>query len=179
MFENDQTLDDVLAERLALTASDRDAAMARFARLYRIDEVRTRHAAVFNARQDAIASVQSRQGRAFRVDLRQAQRNVDIRPRPGSIITPSEQVYPHGLDGLTYGSLRLVSKDTPMRLRGPLLEWVDTEPVSGEKGFELKYDTQEGDLFRGVTVTTKGFTFTAKAIRVVDDGKAVTFFVVD
>jgi hypothetical protein len=179
VFENDQTLDDVLAERLALTASDRDAAMARFARLYRIDEVRTRHAAVFKARQDAIASVKSRQGRAFRVDLRQAQRNVDIRPRPGAIITPAEQVYPHGLDGLTYGSLRLVSKDTPMTLRGPLLEWVDTEPVSGEKGFELKYNTQEGDLFRGVTVTTKGFTFTAKAIRVVDDGKVVTFFVVD
>jgi hypothetical protein len=35
------------------------------------------------------------------------------------------------------------------------------------------------DLFRGVTVTAKGFTFTAKAIRVVDDGKVVTFFVVD
>ena len=29
------------------------------------------------------------------------------------------------------------------------------------------------------TVTTKGFTFTAKAIRVADDGKVVTFFVVD
>ena len=179
VFENDQTLDDVLVERLALTASDRDAAAARFARVYRIDEVRARHAAVIKARQDAIAAVKSRQGRAFRVDVRQAQRNVDIRPRPGAIITPAEQVYPHGLDGLTYGSLRLVSKDTPMTLRGPLLEWVDTEPVSGEKGFELKYDTQDGELFRNVTVTTKGFTFTAKAIRVADDGKVVTFFVVD
>jgi hypothetical protein len=49
----------------------------------------------------------------------------------------------------------------------------------GDKGYDLKYEAQEGELFRNVSVTTKGFSFTAKAVRVLDDGKAVTFFVVD
>jgi hypothetical protein len=37
----------------------------------------------------------------------------------------------------------------------------------------------DGDLYRTVTVTTKGFSFTAKAVRVTDDGKVVTFAIVD
>jgi len=179
LFENDRTLDDVLIERLALTPADRDAAMARFTRLYGADEVRARHSAAVKAREDAIAAVQGRQGRTYRIDVRQAQRNVDIRPRPGAIFVLSEQIYPHGLDGFTYGSLRLTSMDTPMRLRGQLLEWVDTEPAPGDKGYELKCEAQESDLFRTVTVTTKGFSFTAKAVRVTDDGKVVTFAIVD
>jgi hypothetical protein len=66
-----------------------------------------------------------------------------------------------------------------MRLRGQLLEWVDPEPAPGDKGYDLKCEAQESDLFRTVTVTTKGFSFTAKAVRVTDDGKVVTFAIVD
>jgi hypothetical protein len=179
LFEDDRTLDEVLAERLALTPADRDAAMNRFTRLYGAEEVRARHGAAIRAREDAIAAVQGRQGRTYRIDVRQAQRNVDIRPRPGAIFVLSEQIYPHGLEGFTYGSLRLTSKDTPMRLRGQLLEWVDPEPAPGDKGYDLKCEAQESDLFRTVTVTTKGFSFTAKAVRVTDDGKVVTFAIVD
>lgn len=179
LFENDRTLDDVLAERLALSAADREASATRFASVYRIEEVRGRHAATLKAREDAIQSVRSRQGRTHRIDVSQAQRNVDIRPRPGAIIATGEQLYPHGLEGLTYGSLRLVSKDAPMRLVRQIVEWVDTEPAAGEKGYDLKYEEQAGEIYKKVTVTTKAFTFTANAVRIVDDGKVVTFFIID
>lgn len=178
-FDSDRTLDDVLTERLPLTEADRVRATERFASVYDIDALKAKHAAVFKAREDAINAVRGRQGRVFRVDVSKAQAGFDIRPRPGALFTPTDQIYPHGLFGLDYGSMRLVSQDTPMRFGGNIIEWVDTEPVAGSKGYELKFAEQAGDLYKEVTVTTKGFTLTAKAVRITDDGKVVTVFIVD
>jgi hypothetical protein len=147
--------------------------------VYGLDEIRARYDAAVRAREAAIAGVRNRQGRAYRVDVSQAQRNFDIRPREGVMFVGAEQLYPHGLHGLDYGSMKLVSVDTPMRFVGYIVEWVDTEPAGGEKGYDLKYEEQVGDLFKKVTLKTKGFSFTAKAIRLADDGKTVTFFIVD
>ena len=179
LFENDRTLDDVLAERLAPTAGDREQVAARFASVYGIDEIRAR---VRRRRQGARGGHRrraeppgpslSRRREPGAAKLRHpAARGRDVR-------APSN-LYLHGLDGLDYGSMKLVSVDTPMRLVGNIVEWVDTEPAAGEKGYDLKYEEQAGELFKKVTLKTKGFSFSAKAIRLVDDGKTVTFFIVD
>jgi hypothetical protein len=66
-----------------------------------------------------------------------------------------------------------------MRNVGDLLEWVDTEAVSGHKGYELKYEEKADDLYRKVTLTTKGFSMTAKAVKIVESGETVTILIID
>jgi len=59
------------------------------------------------------------------------------------------------------------------------LEWVDTEAKEGEKGYELKYDEKAEDLYKNVTLTTKGFTMTAKAVKIVEEAGTVKISIID
>ncbi len=60
-----------------------------------------------------------------------------------------------------------------------LLEWIDTHAKPGEKGYSFKYKSQEGSLYKDVSLTTKGFSMTAKAIKIAEDGETVKISIWD
>jgi len=125
----------------------------------------------------------NRKGKTYLIDLKQAQRGFEINPRNQEhvVMYKGDELFPHGLVKLIYGSLNLVSQDTPMRLSlyRNTLEWVDTEAKEGEKGYELKYDEKAEDLYKNVTLTTKGFTMTAKAVKIVEEAGTVKISIID
>ena len=178
-FQRDRTFDDVLAARFGLSPQVRARLERRLREVYRADTVRARHAATLGARARAIEAVRSRKGRVYRIDVSEAQPGFDIHPRGDAIFANREQIYPHGLERLDYGTLRLQSSDTPMRFERNVVEWVDTEPADGQRGYEVACGTRDGDVCREATVTTRGFSFTAGTVRVTETADAVTFFVVD
>lgn len=171
-FEKDRTLDEVIAEFLPLSAEDKSRITERLQADSAFNEVRAKHSRVIQDRDDAVQSVTGRKGKKYVIDLKQAQRGFDIKPRNQDhvILYEGAQLFPHGLVKLIYGSLILESQDTPMRLSysPPALEWVDTEAKAGEKGFDLKYEEKVEDLYKNITLTTRGFTMTAKAVKVVE-----------
>ena len=125
-----------------------------------------------------MAEILSRKGKTYRIDVTQAGESFDVNPRD-LILKDKAQFYPHGLIHVYFGSLKLTSKETPMRFADWVLEWIDTEAKPGEKGYELKYDSLEGDLYKGVTLMTSGFSMTAKAVKIKESADTVEISVVD
>lgn len=129
---------------------------------------------------EIVAEIKNRKGKLFQIDVTGASEGFDVNPRT-LIIQDKVQFYPQGLIHVIFGSLKLMSKETPMlyRMSDYSLEWVDTEAKAGEKGYELKFESQEGDLYKGVTLTTSGFSMTAKAVKIEDKGDKVLISVKD
>lgn len=181
LFENNRSLHEATADFLKMTDAEKAAIARRLKTDFEYEKIMVRHARVFKDRDDAIASIANRKGKTFLVDLKHAQRGFDINPRPNSFIYRSQQIFPRGLAGFVYGSLKLKSEETPMRfvMNENLLEWIDTDARMGEKGYDLKYKSQEGDLYKDVTLTNKGFSMTAKAIKIAEDGDTVKISIWD
>ena len=101
-----------------------------------------------------MAEILNRKGKTYRIDVTGAGEDFDINPRT-LIIRDSVEFFPQGVIQVIFGGSKLVSKETPIlfRIREKVIEWIDTDAKSGEKGYELKFDSQEGDLFKGLTVT--------------------------
>jgi hypothetical protein len=180
LFENNRYLDEVTQDFLKLTESDRAAIAERLKTDFEYEKIKARHAKVIQVRDDAVSSIANRKGRKFLIDLKKAQMSFDINPRV-FVAYGREQIYPKGLAHFRFGSLNLTSEETPMRLimRENLLEWIDTEAEPGDKGYEIKSESREGDLYKGVTLKTRGFSMTAKAVKIKEDADKVTISIWD
>jgi hypothetical protein len=178
-LEQDRTIDDAAAALLGLTAEERQRASERFEPAYGLSTVRTRHAAAIAAREAAVAALRARTGTTYQIDVSRAQGGFDINPRVGAIFRGREQLYLHGLESLKFGSMRLSSTDTPMRMEGTVIEWVDPEVVAGAKGYTVESDGASGDRLTNVTITTRGFTLTARSVRLVESGNVIRIEVID
>jgi hypothetical protein len=183
LFEKDRTLDEVIAEFLQLSAEDQSRITGRLKTDVAFDEIWAKHSRVIKDRDDTVQLIMNRKGKKYLIDLKQAQRGFEINPRnlEHVVLYKGDELFPHGLVKLIYGSLILESQDTPMRLSfSPhALEWVDTEAKAGEKGYELKYGEKVEDLYRNITLTTRGFTMTAKAIKIVGEADTVIISIID
>lgn len=178
LFENDRSLDKVISGFLNLTEGEKQRIEIRLKTDFTFNNIRAKHAKAIQKRNGTIQSIMKREGKKYMIDLRQAQREVDISPRQ-YIHYEKQQLYPLGLSRFFYGSLKLVSQDTPMRLFNQYLEWVDTEAKPGKKSYNLRYEEKVGDLYKNVTLTTRGFSMTAAGIRIVDRRNTVMIFVID
>lgn len=129
---------------------------------------------------EIVAEILNRKGKTYRIDVSGAGEGFDINPRT-LIIKDGVQFYPQGLIHVIFGGFKLESKETPMlyRMRENVMEWVDTGAKAGEKGYELKFDSQDGGMYKGVTLTTSAFTMTAKNARIKEEGDKVAISVVD
>ncbi len=129
---------------------------------------------------EIVAEILARKGKIYRIDVTGAGEDFDINPRT-LIIRDGVEFFPQGVIHVIFGGSKLVSKETPIlfRIRESVIEWVDTGAKSGEKGYELKFDSQDGDLFKGLTLTTSGFSMTAKSAKVKEEGDKVTISVID
>jgi len=182
-FEKDRTLDEVIAEFMPLSAEEKAGIAARLKSDSAFKEIWAKHSRVIKDRDGTVQSVTGRKGTKYLIDLRRAQRGFDFNPRDLEhvILYQGAQFFPHGLVKFVYGSLNLASEDTPMRytFSPNALEWVDTEAKAGEKGYELKYESKAEDLYQNVTLKTRGFTMTAKAIKIGGEGDTVIISIID
>jgi hypothetical protein len=182
-FEKDRTLDEVLDGLLKMSKEDQSRISQAWESRYGLKALRDKHGRVIQDRDEAVKLVTGRTGRKFQIDLRRAQRGFSISPRNQDHVVTfrGDQYFPHGLTKFEYGSLSLVYEDTPMKMSyaSRTLEWIDIETGSGEKGYELTYGGRDGDLYKNVTLKTKGFTMTAKGARIAEDAGTVTISIVD
>jgi hypothetical protein len=180
LFENYRSLDEVTANGMKMTDADKNVIADRLKLHYEYDIIRARHAIAIKERDDAVSSIANRKGKTYRIDLKHAQSGFDINPRQ-FIFNKGVQIYPRGLVGFVQGSLKLRSEETPMRLiqMENMLEWIDTDAKPGEKGYKLQYKSREGSFYKNVTLKTKGFSMSAKAIKIDEDGEAVNISIWD
>jgi len=182
-FEKGQDLDEVITGFLKLSNEDQQKIARRLKTDFPFDEIWAKHSRDIKDRDEAIQLVLNRKGRKYVIDLKHAQIGFEINPRGQAhvVMYKGDELFPHGLVKFRYGSLNLTSQDTPIRnaLYQNFLEWVDTEAKAGEKGYELKYAEKVGDLFKDVTLATRGFTMTAKAIKIVEEPDTIRISIID
>ena len=84
-------------------------------------ETTAKPAQVTKSQDEVVAEIMSRKGKTYQIDVTHAQEGFDINPRE-LILHNREQIYPRGLIHVYFGSLKLTSKETPMRLHDRILE---------------------------------------------------------
>ncbi|NTV80928.1 MAG: hypothetical protein HGA24_05855 [Candidatus Aminicenantes bacterium] len=182
-FEKNRSLDEVIDGFLKLSKEDQSQISQGWESKYGLKALREKHGRVIQDRDEAVRLVTSRKGKKFQIDLRRAQRGFSINPRNQDHVVTfrGDQYFPHGLTKLEFGSLSLVSEDTPMKMAygSRTLEWIDVEARTGETGYVMTYGGKDGDLYKDVTLKTKGFTMTAKGVRIAEDPGTVTISIVD
>jgi len=166
-LESGRTFDDLIEGFLGLDDRERKDIDNRLKNKYPYDEIMTRHGRLIKERDDAIALVEGLKGKRFVVDWT-ATRVIfpEIVPRGPMQKHSYRMIFPHGIEKLTFGEVELVGQDTPMdRFWNYLLEWVDTGAAAGEKGYQLTYESKDGDIYRDATLTTAGFVLKAPELR--------------
>lgn len=166
-LEGERTFDDVLERFLGLDDREWRDVDNRLKNKYPYDEIAARHGRLIKERDDAIALVEGRKGKRFVVDWT-ATKVVfpEIVPRGVMQKHSYRNIFPRGIEKMTFGEVELVGRDTPMdRFWNYLLEWVDTGLKAGEKGYGLTYGSKDGDVYRDAVLTTSGFVLKAPELR--------------
>ena len=174
-FKSGKTMDDAAAEVLKLTPADEERVKARLSAKYNMAEIEAKHRPAIEKRDQALASVANRKGRHYVIDFSKLPKN-DLTSmqrdysKEMAMVGP-RFIYPHGLGQMTLEQVELTTGDTPIDnvIRTRTFEWIDTESKAGEKGYDLKVGSQDGDVLKDVTFTTKGFTLKAPEVQITED----------
>lgn len=179
-FEKYRSLDEITETFMNMTAAEKSAIGERLKINFDFENISARHGQAIKERDDAVAATSNRKGRIYLVDIRHARGGFDIKSRK-SIPCKEGQIYPTGLTRFVWGSLTLKSEEVPMRflMDEGMLEWIDTEARSGEKGYNLQYKSRKDDLYSEVTLKTKGFSMTAKAVKIAENDEIVQISIWD
>lgn len=176
-FEHNRTLDEAVETAVPLSADETRTIADRLKTEPTYADLLTKHRRVIQERDEAVQLVTNRRGVTYSLDLTSVYAEHRSALAAG-LPYGGKRFYPHGVKELSSPGMRLVSRDTPMRLDRTLLEWIDADAKTGEQGYELKYEKRADDQYLNATVTCRGFTLTAKAITINKNGDAVRITIV-
>jgi hypothetical protein len=168
-----KTLDDVVSDVLRLKPADEERIKGRLAAKYNTAEVEAKHRATLEKRDQALALIAGRKGRHYVVDFSKLGKS-DIVAIQYDYSKPNVRlgihvIHPHGAGLVTLGEVEIAYAYVPVESFLRTWDWIDTEAKPGEKGYELKAGSQDGDVLKDVTFTTKGFTLKAPEVQIVED----------
>jgi hypothetical protein len=177
-LENDRNQFQILQEFLKLNDEEISAISERNKILYGFDEIFARHEAAINEREEAIQVVKGRKGTRYIIDSRQTREYLRVTPRGKEFSLDFERLFPHGIEQLILGDVKLVSQDTPMSRPNPYtVIWVDTEPKEGKRGYKVTFENQEGNTYRNAVITTSGFTLEVPKVKILEKKGEVRFII--
>ena len=177
-LENDRNQIQILEKFLHLSDKEISAIAARNKILYGFEEVFARHEAAINQREEAIRAVKDRKGIKYIIDSRQTREYLKVAARGKEFSLDFERLFPHGIEKLILGDVKLVSRDTPMSRPNPYtVIWVDTEPKEGVKGYKVSFESQEGNTYRNAVITTSGFTLEVPKVKILERKGEVRFII--
>jgi hypothetical protein len=174
-FQSGKTLDDVVSGVLRLKPADEERIEARLATKYNMAEIEAKHRPVIEQRDQALAVMAGRKGRRFVVDFSKLPKR-DVVALAWDYTKPMVKIgarfiFLKGMGPVKLAQVEVATADTPVDYLIPTrtVEWIDTELTAGDKGYELKAGSQDGDVLKDVTLTTKGFTLKAPEVQIVEN----------
>jgi hypothetical protein len=169
-FQSGKTLDQAVAEALRLSPREEERVARRLADRYGLPSIEAKHQKVIQERDDAIALVESRKGRRYVVDFAKTKEFFDSEARGSSVRLGVREIFPHGVERVSLGEVEMVGADTPMERPWIwTMQWIDTEAVAGDRGYEVAFESRDGEVLKGVTLKTKGFTLKAPEVTIAED----------
>jgi hypothetical protein len=172
-LESGKTLDDVASDILKLTPANEERIKARLSTKYNMAEIEAKHRPVIEERDQALALIAGRKGRHYIVDFSKLQKNDVIAIQPDYskkyVQLGVHVIFPQGAGIVKLGEVEISTANTPIERFLRTVDWIDTESKAGEKGYELKAGSQDGDVLKDVTFTTKGFTLKAPEVQITED----------
>ena len=177
-LENDRNQLQILEKFLKLSDEEISAISEKNKILYGFDKILARHAAAINEREEAIRVVKDRKGTKYIVDSRRIREYLRVTARGKEFSLDSERLFPHGIERLILGDVKLVSQDTPMsRPNAYTVIWVDTEPKEGEKGYTVTFESKAGNNYKNAVITTSGFTLEVPEVKILEREGEVRFVI--
>jgi hypothetical protein len=177
-LENDRNQVQVLEDFLQLPDKEKEVIAKRIKIDYGFDEILARHEAAIKERDQAIRVVKERKGVRYIIDSRQTREYLRVRARGKEFSLNSERLFPHGIEKMNLGDVELVSQDTPMSRPDPYtVIWVDSEPHENKKGYNVTYESQDGNVFKKAVITTPGFILKVPHVKILESKGEVRFVI--
>jgi hypothetical protein len=136
-------------------------------------EIEAKHRPAIEERDQALALIAARKGRHYIVDFSKLQRSdviaVEADYSKQHVHLGVHVIFPQGAGIVKLGEVEISAANTPIEKFLRTVEWIDTESKAGEKGYDLKVGSQDGDVLKDVVLTTKGFTLKAPEVQITED----------
>ncbi len=177
-METETDLDNVVRRLLKLSDSEKAVVAKRLKTNYPYEEAFARHGAVIKERDDALTLVNGLKGDKYIVDWKKTREFFFFRPVGKSVTLGVKEIFYEGFLPLTIGEVEFTSKKVLIHKTGIwALEWVNTRPEAGVKGYDLKYEKKDGDVYKKAVITTGGFTLKAPELMIEETPEAVKFII--
>ncbi len=168
-FMQKETDTDAVVRRLLKLSDKKKAAIAeRLKTRYPYDAIFAKHGKVIRDRDEALALIDGRKGRKYTLDW-QATREFFIlssKEEGKEVRMGVKVIMKEGFQPFTLGEIELTSGNGLIYMPGIWnLEWVDSKPVEG-RGFDLKFEKKDGNVYKKAVITTGGFTLKAPEVRI-------------
>lgn len=159
---------------LGLSSSEMNSIGERIRKKYNWDALYAGFAATIKERDDTLALVKVRKGKKYVVNFETLKERPRFVPRMGKrfrVGAGVEAVFPQGIEKVSSGEVELETINAPFfRSSTGTIEWIDIDARPGEKGYELTYDENKGNVFKRAVLKTRGFILKAPEIRL-EEGK--------
>ena len=167
-----------LQKRLPLSDSDKKMIRERFKTMYGIDTLSTRAKREIDERDRTVKSVLKRKGYSYILNFKPVRHF--LQPEKNRKVSSLGLVYayPEGFGDFSLNDITVKGLESIPVEKNQLyyLKIVNSNPVEGEKPYEIKYELkEEGNIYKNVVITTPLFTITAPEISIQETKNRVKF----
>jgi len=170
-FQEKKSLDSVVAQFMPFPKDLAKALVEKLHSQYDYNRLYTTFKKTFDERDEAFKLIESRKGKKYILDFSHIRDLIHLIPR-GKLISlkAGRSIYPNGIKDFQLADIEWTMGDSPLhRLSPRSYEWIDTESTPAEKGFVLNYKETTGDIYKDAEIKTRGFTFKAPGIRLIEN----------
>ena len=178
-MQKETDTDDVVRRLLKLSDKDKASIAERLKTRYPYEEIFAKHGKVVKERDDALALIDNRKGRKYTLDWKATKEFFILIHKEGTkeVRMGVKVIMKEGFQPFTLGEIELTSGNCLIYQPGIWgLEWVDPKPEEG-KGFDLKFEKKDGDVYKKAVITTGGFTLKAPEVRIEETPGEVKFII--
>jgi len=180
-IESGKWLDQILFERLNITAADSLNALQRFQDIYHLDSLKAKHGTIISERNDTYNALQRREGKAYIIDFKPISQSLI------SLVDKSKKKYQLGLINMYPDGLGEISFDKISMSFSPVLseinqlyyvKLIDINSDKNKNPFKIKYESKdEYGFYYNITITTPLFILKAPKITIIESTNRIKFVI--
>ena len=180
-IEEGSWLDQIIRNRLTITANDSLLVIERFQNIYHMDELKVKHKNMISERDDTYKMFKERKGRSYIISfqniaqlLSQLVDKSQINYRIGQTY-----MYPDGIGDLNFDGISISLKSIPIEVyKVYYIRVIDTNPKKEGEPYSIKYQSKDSTgFYYNAIIETPLFTLKTPKVSIIESEERVIFMI--
>lgn len=180
-IEDGKWLDQILRERLNITAKDSLNSLQRFQKIYSIDSLKSIHEAMISSRDSTYKMFSKMKGRTYIIDMKPiSQFQIDVINKDAKYYNLGKMyMYPEGIGSIKFAGISLSFESVPTEVNEIYyVKVVDENFSKRSEPFKINYESKDDNgFYYNVTINTPLFILKAPKITIIESSNRIKFVI--